>query len=235
MKVLLVTPLLPHPGAPSAGALVMYGQLRTLAEHHRVTLATFFDPDTEGEALEGLRREGLEVHGVPRGGWRGWDRLRRRLRLASAWMKSSLPLRTLRYQESAMRLLLDRLLASEPFDLIQVEDNAMAAYSFPSGLPAVLSEYEVRESVAGDRDARRWGPWQAQAWGRFDRVQVFTTRDAAAAAAIAPQVADRLRVNPFGVDLPPEPDPAREEPGSMLFVGGFLHPPNVEAELWLGR
>jgi glycosyltransferase involved in cell wall biosynthesis len=235
VRILLVTPLLPHPGAPSAGALVMYGQLRTLTRRHRVALATFFDPATESEALEELRREGLEVHGVPRGGWRGIDRWRRRLRLTTAWAKGSLPLRTLRYQEPAMQLLLDRLLASEPFDLIQVEDNAMAAYRFPSGLPTMLTEYEVRPAADGSRDERRWGPYQAAVWGRFDRVQVFTARDAAAAAAIAPQVADRLRVNPFGVDLPPEADPAREEPGSVVFVGGFLHPPNVDAALWLGR
>ncbi|HEV2846020.1 MAG TPA: glycosyltransferase, partial [Thermoanaerobaculia bacterium] len=235
MKILLVTPLLPHPGAPSAGALVMYGQLRTLTQRHQVTLATFFDQATEREELQGLRREGLEVHGVPRGGWRGIDRWRRRLRLAAAWAKGSFPFRTLRYQEPTMQLLLDRLLASEPFDLVQVEDNAMAAYRFPSGPPAVLTEYEVRAAADGSRDERRWGPYQAAVWERFDRVQVFTARDAAAAEAIAPAVADRLRVNPFGVDLPPEADPAREEPGSVLFVGGFLHPPNVEAALWLGR
>ncbi|HSG40399.1 MAG TPA: glycosyltransferase [Thermoanaerobaculia bacterium] len=235
MRILLVTPLLPHPGAPSAGALVMYGQLRTLARCHRVTLATFFDPATEGDALEGLRREGLEVHGVPRGGWRGIDRWRRRLRLTASWVQGSLPFRTLRYQEPAMQLLLDRLLASEPFDLVQVEDNAMAAYRFPSGLPAVLTEHEVRAAADGSRDERRWAPYQAAVWGRFDRVQVFTARDAAAAAAIAPGLADRLRVNPFGVDLPPEGNSEREEPGSVVFVGGFLHPPNVDAALWLGR
>lgn len=241
MRILIVTPLLPYPRAVGAGALVMDRQLRELAARHEVALASFAGPDpVERDALAELRREGLEIHAVWRPGWRGLSRWRRRLRLAWRWSRGSSPLRTLLFQEAEMQRLLDRLLTGERFDLLQVEDNAMASYRYRTRIPAVLAEYEVRAAASpggllGEPDERRWGPYQAAVWRRFDRLQVFTRRDAAAAAAIAPDLADRIRTNPFGVDPLPPADPSREAPGQTVFVGGFRHPPNVEGALWLGR
>jgi polysaccharide biosynthesis protein PslH len=235
VRSLLVCPLLPHPGARTAGALVMYEHLRALAESGPVALAAFAGPD-EGEALERLRREGIEVHAVPRAAGR-WLR---RLRAASGWARGEQPLRALKFHHPRMQELLDRLLAERRLDLLQVEDNAMGAYRYRTDAPALLVEQEVREvrprgEAGWGPDARRWPAFQRAVWRRFDLLQVYTRRDAAEAAAIAPDLAGRLRVNPFGIDLPPEADPAREEPGTVVFVGGFLHPPNVDAALWLGR
>jgi len=42
-----------------------------------------------------------------------------------------------------------------------------------------------------------------------------------------------VRVNPFAVEIPPLADPAFEEDGTIVFTGGFLHSPNVEAARWL--
>jgi glycosyltransferase involved in cell wall biosynthesis len=87
----------------------------------------------------------------------------------------------------------------------------------------------------GEIDWRRWRRFQPEAWRRFDRVQVFSRRDADAVAELAPEVAPRLRVNPFGLVLPPRADPAREAAGTILFVGNFAHPPNRDAAIWLAR
>jgi glycosyltransferase involved in cell wall biosynthesis len=51
---------------------------------------------------------------------------------------------------------------------------------------------------------------------------------------MAPELAGRVRINPFGIDVPSESDHTREEPGTVVFVGGFGHRPNVDAALWLG-
>ncbi len=83
-------------------------------------------------------------------------------------------------------------------------------------------------------DAGRWQRYQRSIWRRFDRIQVFTQRDALALDLIAPELAGRVRVNPFGIPLPSAADVHREEEGTILFVGGFTHPPNVDAALWLG-
>jgi len=71
-------------------------------------------------------------------------------------------------------------------------------------------------------------------WGEFDIVQVFTERDAAVARSIAPEVADRLRVNPFSAPLPAPADDGAEA-DTVAFLGNFSHPPNVDAALWLAR
>ena len=70
-------------------------------------------------------------------------------------------------------------------------------------------------------------------WRRFDTVQVFTEWDARSLAEYAPDVLERLSVNPFGIALPPRADPALQVPGRILFVGAFAHSPNVDAAVWL--
>ena len=82
-------------------------------------------------------------------------------------------------------------------------------------------------------DGRDGRDYQPALWRRFDRVVVFSEQDAAAIRALAPDVGPRVRVNPFGIALPPltSTDIDRE---SIVFVGGFKHPPNVDAAIWLG-
>jgi glycosyltransferase involved in cell wall biosynthesis len=64
-------------------------------------------------------------------------------------------------------------------------------------------------------------------------VQVFSARDAATIGAIAPDVAARVRINPFPIDLPAPADVRQEVPGTVLFIGNFMHSPNVDAVTWL--
>ena len=150
-----------------------------------------------------------------------------------------------------MQRLLDRLLTETTFDLVQVEDNSMASYSYRMRTPTVLTEHEVRlpsptersglwkaslvQRVLNKAEQRRWRGYQPTVWRRFDRIQVFTPHDAAAIQTIAPDLASRVRVNPFGVEPLLEADPSREESDTVVFVGGFYHQPNVEAALWLGK
>jgi glycosyltransferase involved in cell wall biosynthesis len=50
---------------------------------------------------------------------------------------------------------------------------------------------------------------------------------------VAPELAPRVRVNPYGMILPAASAPAREEPDTVLFSGTFAHLPNRDAALWL--
>jgi glycosyltransferase involved in cell wall biosynthesis len=146
--------------------------------------------------------------------------------------------------------ILDRLLAERQFDIIQLDDNAVGSYRYHTSTPIVFTEHEVRRprpvdwrgwQTAGFRqwvwhemDWQRWPGYQREVWSRCHRCQVFSARDAAAVSAIAPGVTDRVRVNPFGIVLPPAADTSSEQPSTIIFVGGFSHPPNVDAALWLG-
>jgi glycosyltransferase involved in cell wall biosynthesis len=234
--------------------VVLHALLTSLTPRHQVTLVTATGPEPdEWAAVEQLRAQGLEVHAVrlmqphPSPGQR-WGR---RWQLASAWLLKGYPWRTAWFWEPGVQSALDRLAGENRFDLIQVEDNSMGAYCYPSGLPTVFTEHEVRRPRAlnwrplrqrglvrwafDEADWRRWPRYERGVWRRFDSIQVFTARDALSIQSIAPDVSSRVRVNPFGVALPPPADPAREQAGTLLFVGNFTHPPNVDAALWLGR
>lgn len=177
-------------------------------------------------------------------------RLERRLGQLRRRLQGREPLFAVQLWEPRMQRLLDSLLARGGLDVLQVDDGAMGgAYRPDHPIPSVLIEPEVRQgpaleappgagwlqaAVAGS-ERRRWERYQPGVWRRFDRIQVFTERDAQAVASLAPGLQDRVRVNPFGVELPPPAEPGLEEDGSLVFVGGFVHPPNVDAAVWLAR
>lgn len=231
----MLTPLVPHAGSVAGGALVMYGQLAALAARHEVTLVTLAGPDPSDRAgLDTLKGLGVEVHAVWRdapGGVRRWGA---RSRLALQWLRGFEPVRTLKFQDRRIPELIERLGGTLRFDVIQIEDNAMGAYAYPARVPTVLTEHEVR-ATPHEPERRRWIAYQRRVWSRFDRLQVFTELDAAAVRSIAPEIAGRIRVNPFGIAAGPAADPALEVDGEVVFVGGFQHRPNVDAALWLGR
>lgn len=252
MKILLVAPMPPRPNAPGAIPLVLHALLTGLQAHHTITLVTVAGSEPgECEALEQLAAQGIEVHAVRRSALAGWQRWQRRWRLGSTWLQGRYPWRTIWFWEPELQAILDRLLAQPAFDLVVVEDNAMGIYRYPTQAPVIFTEHEVRRSrpmhwnmgspshwlawAFAEADWVRWRRYQAEVWQRFDRLQVFTRRDAEAIGKLAPQLMSRVRVNPFGIVLP-EPAPAAcEEAGRLLFTGNFTHQPNVDAALWLGE
>ena len=251
VKILVATPMPPETQPTNSVPLVTYGQLIGLAARHQVTLVTGAGPDSVDEAgLNRLANLGVDVRvawRVPGAGLRRW---RWRWRLVSTWLRRTYPFRSLWYWEPELQHLLDRTL-QERFDVVTAEDNAMGMYRYHTASPKLLTEMEVRRPRAIDwagrskaswrqwafqeADWRRWAPYQQAIWRQFDRIQVFTTRDAAAIGRIAPTLVGRVRVNPFGLDLPPAADPAREDNATIVFVGGFSHWPNVDAALWLAQ
>jgi glycosyltransferase involved in cell wall biosynthesis len=228
MNVLVVSTLVPNARGTSAGAIVMHGEARAIAQRHDVTIATLATP-ADSDGLRLLRDEGFRVHAVMRRRADGAFGFVRRVSIGFTSQLHDLPLRTAIFREGGMQRMLDRL-SNATFDVVHVLDNAMASYRLPAGRARLLSEYEVQDE-ADERE--KWRRYQAGVWTKFDRVQVFTDADAAAACRLVPEVADRLRVNPFGVHVSDMRDPTSERPNSMLFVGGFRHPPNVDAALWL--
>lgn len=254
MRILLIAPMLPQADGAGAIPVLLHSQLAALRERHDVTLLTGVgDEPGEAEAEATLAREGVDLHTVsrqrPPPGWRRW---RRRFDLGSTWLRRSWPWRTVWFAAPGIQAEIDRLDGSRRFDVIAVEDSSMAVFHLPEGVPAVLTEHEVRRPrgvewrgarslrawpdwVFGELDWRRWQGFQRTAWRRFDLLQAFSERDADAIAALAPELAGRVRVNPFGLAPPPPADPAREEPGTVLFVGNFTHPPNRDAALWLAH
>jgi glycosyltransferase involved in cell wall biosynthesis len=249
MRILLVTPMPPRAEAPGAIPLVLHAQMVGLRDRHELTLVTVATEPTELEAARDVERSGLEVHVVDARQPHGIDRWQRRWRLASTWARGRYPWRTVWFADPRVQETIDRLTSSQEFDLTAVEDNSMGVFRFPPTLPTVLTEHEVRRPRPIDRrfgppsswprwafrelDWRRWPAYERDVWARFDRLQVFTERDAGSVAEIAPDLRGRIRVTPFGIEFPEGADAAREQPGTLLFAGNFTHPPNVDAACWL--
>lgn len=252
MRVLLVVPVPPAAEGGGAIPVLLQAELLGLKERHEVTLVTALgDEPGEEEAVRRLAAE-VEVHAADRRRPPpGLARRRRQLRMASAWARGRWPWRTVWYAAPGIQRILDRLDAERDFDVALVEDSAMSVFHYPAGVATVFTHHEVLRPrpvdwgagmprnwpawAFGELDWRRWEGFQPEAWRRFDRVQVFSRRDAEQVAELAPEVAPRVRVDPFGLVLPPRADPAREVAGTILFVGAFHHPPNRDAAIWLAR
>ena len=253
MRVLIVAPMVPRRQGSGAIPILLYAELVGLRERGDVTLLSAVG-DEPGEATAGaaLVAAGFDVRladrrlpGSARARWR------RRMRLAAAWLRGGRPWRAIWFADPGIQRLLDEATAAQSFDLVLVEDSAMAGYRLPAGLPSALVEHEVlrpRTLTPPPSDPRAWPRWalseidwrrrpgyQRRAWNRYERLLVFSERDREAVAELAPEVAARVRVSPFGLMLPEPADPAAIDPGNVLFVGNFTHQPNRDAARWLAR
>lgn len=136
-------------------------------------------------------------------------------------------------------------------DLVHVHYQVMGQYlSALRGDPAprVLVAYEpaasraaaaAAEAPAGPRRLLRYADYLA--WRRFERrlvrsvqaVTVFTERDREELSRLG--AGTPISVIPFGVEAPERPlDPLGSGRDVVLFVGNFVHRPNVDAALRLG-
>ena len=252
MRILLVAPVPPQQGGNGAIPVLLDAQLAGLREGNEVTfVSSVGDEPGEAEAAERLRASGLDAHFADRRQPGGTKRWRRRARMAAAWSLRGEPWRAVWFADPGIQAILDRLFQTHDFDLAVVEDSAMSGFRLPASIPALLTEHEVLRPrpadwhpgtpgewpdwAFGELDWRKRPRFQRSAWRRFDRVLAFGRRDAAAIAELAPEVATRVRVSPFGLALPAASDPSREQPGSLLFVGNFSHQPNRDAAIWLAR
>lgn len=230
MKILFVTFLVPDAQGLSGAAVVIHGELTALAARHDVTLVTVAAADsTESAAANDLRRSGVAVHEVGASLPTSIVRWKRRLQQASGAIRGGRPVGA-GFSDPRIQHRVDGLLSEQRFDVLQVEDIGLGRYGFRTRIPSVLTEHEVgRFSSAHRYDWKRREP---AIWRQFDRIQVFTGRDAQQIAKAAPELAERVRVNPFGIDVV-DVEPRNEVPGTVAFVGGFDHGPNVDAALWI--
>ncbi len=252
MRILLVTSMVPDLDGVGAIPKLLHAQLTGLKERHDVTLVAPVGEDPgQAEAAERLAASGLDAHFVDRRRSRSASRRWRvRAELAATWLARDWPWRVV-CGVGGVQASIDRLLETRSFEVVAVEDNPMAVLSFPDGLPTVLTEHEAIRAPASEwratraserplaalraRDWRRWDSFLPTAWRRFDLLQVFSEGDARAVEERAADLAGRVRVNPYGIVLPPASDPREEGAGTILFSGTFSHLPNRDAALWLAE
>ncbi|MEO6456995.1 MAG: glycosyltransferase [Chloroflexia bacterium] len=198
----------------------------------------------------------------PKAGLTGIVLWRKRARLAAGLFNPRRPMLVQEFSNKRMNRLVLRLVSKERFDLILVEHSLMAQYidhlDPQTAQPIILTEHDVRlafplEGVSGQERGNdgvkvfmhtALGRVERMKWRQYGRsvclhatsVLVPSREDAEALAIEVPGLVPH--VVPFGVDLVhsaesgtiPGIDATKE---SLLFVGNFDHPPNVDAALWL--
>jgi glycosyltransferase involved in cell wall biosynthesis len=142
---------------------------------------------------------------------------------------------------------LQRLVRDWQPDLVQFEFHTMAQYAHcTQNVPRILIAHEPGTAAARDRwnnatgwrrpllkrDMQSWEVYERTALNRFGAIVCFTDRDRRALLALAPSA--RIEVIPPRAQVPSENrDPVSATGNTILFVGNFVHPPNVDAGLRL--
>jgi glycosyltransferase involved in cell wall biosynthesis len=127
----------------------------------------------------------------------------------------------------------------------QVEFGVMAQYtpSLPPALPTVLVVHDLAEgspAIPGDADLgerlrerldrRAWARFERDAFGAADVAVVFSERDGRLVRAVTSR--PRVEVIPLGIRLGAPLDPEGTD-RAVVFVGSYVHPPNVDAARFL--
>jgi glycosyltransferase involved in cell wall biosynthesis len=244
-RLLFVLPFVPRQDAIHGGARVMAQLIQALASRHDVAviyLRERTDQPIDDDVRARLSRveEVVEPREVSFGA-----RLARRtaaLRGVPAWAAyTALPEMGARVRDVA---------TSWRPDIVHFEYHVMGQYvgALPDhNATRILSEFEAgvlasREHFATGKEGGALGDWlQRRAWERFERriigevdaVVVFSDRDREALAALGRRT-PIVRIG-LGTRLPATPlDPlGATDHLRVVFVGNFMHPPNIDAAIRL--
>lgn len=241
-RVLVCTPFPPRLDARHGGKATAQLLLR-LAERNEIAvlcLRAAHDPPVDPAIVDQCEVV-IEVP-APARGW-----LSRRF----AWSRGFLtgqPPWAVDCRSSAFSSALERLLDEWRPEVVEIHLEAMAQYAAPArrDVPRILVDYDpgsawAEDVLHGTTGLRRIPRWlEVTAWRRyeqrtrprFDAIVVFADRDL---AAVRPSAGETpvTRI-PLAVEVPARPlAPEGHGPPAVLFVGGFGHPPNVDAARWL--
>jgi len=242
VRVLLLTQILPYP--PDSGAkLKTLNVLKSLVPPHDVTLVSFVRGD-QGRDTEPLRSYCRTVHTVElrRTAWRDG-------RAAVRSLCGGGPALMLRDDQPEMRALIDRLTASERFDLVHADQLNMCQYALRVShaarvfdahnalwllferLAAVLP-VGFRRSVFA-REARLLRAYEGRMCRTFDAVLAVSADDRVALEAVG-AVPETITVVPITIDtqdVRPLHRPPHGPP-RLVFIGPLHWPPNADAVRW---
>jgi glycosyltransferase involved in cell wall biosynthesis len=235
-RLLFLAPYPPRRDALHGGGRAMAHLIGGLTERHRVALLCLRADDEEATDL---RCEIVEE--LPRRGRRRSKDLRERVGKHLRTVESLLAFRPKWATWCALPAFEERLRALDADwrpEVVQAEYHVMGQYlGCVRSARRVLNQYEPGAPAARERgvhDLREY--LEMKAWERYERdvarqadaVVALTERDRDAMLPYAGSTP--LVVIPLGSVAPEKAlDPAGQSPPSVLFVGNFHHPPNVEA------
>jgi polysaccharide biosynthesis protein PslH len=243
LRLLFLAPFPPRRDGTHGGSRAIAELLLRLAERHHVALIHLRGRREESADPVLLERCDLVREVLRRPPANPLGRLGRRLRIAGERMRGT-PGAVAGSMSPEFARAVEEVATSWRPEIVQLEYHLMGIY-LPQlascSAPQVLRQLEPGAATARGRAVHRPGlarftaGLEERAWERFERgvmakVQVvvaLTQRDAAVLRPLAG--ATPVEIIPLGVSAPSRAlDPAGEA-AELLFVGNFIHPPNLES------
>lgn len=250
-RILCLLPFPPRSDAAHGGGRVTAQLIRRLADHNQLGLLYLRAPG-EPPPSPDLTTRCAFVDEVARPTIRGDGRHAVPARLRQAgYVLSGTPLWAAKYRVPEFTARVRARAAAWRPDLVQADYHVMG--QFLRDLPcrdaarvlvchepgaansrAAAANARGMERIARLVEARSWARFERRLMENADAVVAFTPRDRKELERHG--TATPVVEIPLGAELPAEPaNPVGIEPPRLLFVGNFMHPPNVDAALWLGR
>ncbi len=243
LRVLIVTPSLPYPLIWGFGIRV-YQIIKYLAQRHDVSVLAYAGPN-DGDRVAALRETGAAIYPVMRD--EPSTGAKRRAQITSLLSSASFQKQSL--DSAAMQAAIDRLLATQRFDIIQIESSQMSAFDFSSAAPVLVDEHNIEYELlyrtfqterSPVRKVYNWVEFQKfrreelRSWQQAAGCILTSEREEVILRRHVPQVPTLVVPNGVDVDyfspLPVEPD--RD---SIVFLGVMHYRPNVDAALYFAR
>jgi polysaccharide biosynthesis protein PslH len=242
-RVLVATPFPPRLDGRHGGSRAIAQLLVGLAERHDIALLALKAVEEPGvDAI--LRRacDRVDEVEIPAVGSSFRKRLVNRLRLRAALL-CRVPTWASERAAPAFGSRLEALVRDWHPDIVQLEYRIMGQY-LPAptthSVPCILADVDpisadsARSGLRGWLETRAWESLGRTSFGRVDSVVVLTERDRGAVRGLSGST-PIVRI-PLGYDIPDSPlDPGGSNPYDIVCIGSFVHPPNVDAALWLAN
>ena len=238
MRILLLTPFVPHAGAAHGGAVYLAGLLPALARHAEVGLVALADP---GDAAAAVAPPGVAWFApvpLPRSG--PGASLSDRARILWLWRR--LPLVAAKHWQGATVAALRRARAEWRPDAVLIELAQMAQYlPWLDDVPTILTDHEAGcpantrtgLGASGDRrDQALWRRYVEHFYPLASRVQAVTDEDA---GVLSRQLGIEVVCRAAAFPVPASPVAPERAPPRALFAGDYSHAPNPEAARRLVR
>jgi glycosyltransferase involved in cell wall biosynthesis len=253
VKILFISPYLPHPLSGHGGGVYLYDMLRHLSAAHTVSLLCFADA-REMTLAPDLGSLPVTVQLVPR--MKQTDRTMRETLLLS-FVRVLQLLRSLflwqpyyvsKFRHRGMARTIARTTAEQHFDIVQIEYAQMGQYAVHvrQGKTVLhLIDVTFRPAYRYYKEARslarkavlfmewcRWISYEPRMVSTFDGVTTLTAQDQMLLQRLTGL--RRVGVLPPGVEIPATALPApQRDRCTLVFVGNLAQTPNDDAAFWL--
>jgi polysaccharide biosynthesis protein PslH len=248
-RLLFLLPFAPQVDAAHGGGRVIGQFLSHIVGRHQVAVVYMRSQDEPGP--DDFFRERcvmLEEVERPFTTSQFWPRLRRRGRLARA-LSQRRPMWVADWASKAYDRRVNTVTRQFQPDIIQVEYQVMGQYLTALNgcrAPRLLVAHEpgsraapylgllpsLANSLINSAEKRAWRRYETAVFSQVQAIITFTDADRQAVGITAGPTPVHV-IRP-GFTIPPRPlNPVGSSPLNILFIGNFIHPPNVEAAFTL--